>query len=396
MPTQNLTRQRLIDAALELFTIQGVTETTTKAVAELAQVNEVTLFRHFGNKQGLMLAVLEESAAFMQPGESLQISAQANNLPEAIAQYALTRLQSVAQAPELLLSLIGEARHYPLQNRQALGKGITAANSYVAKYLLAAMEKSPNYSQLSAEKLASMLNTALLGYSVIENTCPEQHLWHDREEFIDNLVELLLQAGNLEQTVTETTINDLPASLVHEILQRAKKAQLRDYALIYVLFGTGLSKEEIAGLEKAHQINEGDFYLLQITLGGSVRQVPVNQWIMGKRYGSYTRNPLTGWLKSRKDEHPALFLNDAGLPISALDIELRWQVLTEGLLTPEGRSPIIEQARQTWCIEMLSKGMKLENLSMLTGWNLTKLQPYARRAKEKLALEQAISLDRKS
>lgn len=384
MSTQNSTRQKLIDAALKLFTSLGVTETTTKAVAELAQVNEVTLFRHFGNKQGLMLAVMEESAAFKQPGELLLIPAQVDSLGEAVAQYAIAFLQSVTQAPELLLSLIGEARHYPLQNRQALSKGINEANSYLAKYLAPVMEKSPDCG-LAPEKLASMLIAALLGYFVIENTCTEQQLWGDRTEFIDDLV-LLLKAET-----TEIAINDLPASIVHEILHRAKKAQ-RDYALMYVLFGSGLSKQEIASLEKSQQINESDRHLLQI----NSRQVPVNQWIMGKRYGSYTRNPLTGWLRSRTGEHPALFLNDSGLPMSALDIDLCWQRLTENLLTPEGRSPIIEQARHTWCVEMLSKGITLENLSMLTGLHLSKLQPYARRVKEKLALEQAIDLDRKS
>ena len=210
MSTQNSTRQKLIDAALELFTSLGVTETTTKAVAELAQVNEVTLFRHFGNKQGLMLAVMEESAAFKRPGELLQISAQVDSLGEAVSQYAKSYLNAAAQAPELLLSLIGEARHYPPENRQALGKGINEANSYVTKYLAAAMEKSPDCG-LAPEKLASMLNTALLGYSVIENTCTEQQLWRDRTEFIDHLG-LLLQA---ETPIV--AINDLPASLVHEI-----------------------------------------------------------------------------------------------------------------------------------------------------------------------------------
>lgn len=117
---------------------------------------------------------------------------------------------------------------------------------------------------------------------------------------------------------------------------------------------------------------------------------------MGKRYGSYTRNPLTQWLKSRKDEHSALFLNDAGMPISEEEIRWRWQVWIEGLLTSEGQLPVIEQARQTWRVEMLMKQINLEDLSILIGWDLTKLQPYARRAKEKLALEQAIRLDQKS
>jgi hypothetical protein len=61
--------------------------------------------------------------------------------------------------------------------------------------------------------------------------------------------------------------------------------------LAYVLFGAGLLPQEIVALERVHQIMDAHQHLLQITQG-AVRQVPVNQWIMGKRYGSYTRNPL--------------------------------------------------------------------------------------------------------
>ncbi len=64
------TKTRLIEAALDLFAERGVTETTTKAVAERAQVNEVTLFRHFGNKHGLLLAVMEDYAVFAQLGNT--------------------------------------------------------------------------------------------------------------------------------------------------------------------------------------------------------------------------------------------------------------------------------------------------------------------------------------
>lgn len=42
---------------------------------------------------------------------------------------------------------------------------------------------------------------------------------------------------------------------------------------------------------------------------------------------------------------------------------------------------------------MIVKGIDLEDLSILTGWDTTKLQPYVRRSREKVALEQAIKLD---
>ena len=44
-----------------MFSRQGITATTTKEIAEQAGVNEVTLFRQFGSKQGLLLAVLQEA-----------------------------------------------------------------------------------------------------------------------------------------------------------------------------------------------------------------------------------------------------------------------------------------------------------------------------------------------
>jgi AcrR family transcriptional regulator len=398
------TRQRLINAAIELFAIQGVTETTTRQIAELAKVNEVTLFRHFGNKHGLLLAVISESPVFKELGEYLKLQAnQTTSVYQALKDYCKDRLQALEKVPDLVRSVVGEAGNYPIENRQAIGRSLTQANHYVAEYLATVMEREQLHTHMSAQKLASMLNIMLLGYAVIEFTSEFHELWQDRDEFLENLVALFLNKVTnptcLSAIKTESSFHekliDLPANLVHLIIQRAKKSSLRDYALIYVLFGTGLSAAEIANLERSHQINDPNQHLLQVTQG-SIRQVPVNQRIMGKRYGSYTRNPLTQWLKSRKDDRSALFLNNYGMAISKAEIVEIWQMLTEGLLTPEGQQPVIEQVQQTWCVEMLMKGMNLEDMSILTGWNVTKLQLYARRAREKLALEQAIRLDQKS
>lgn len=56
-PTEG-TRTRILDAALDLFYQRGFDGTTTRAIAEGAGVNEVTLFRTFGSKQNIFLAVV--------------------------------------------------------------------------------------------------------------------------------------------------------------------------------------------------------------------------------------------------------------------------------------------------------------------------------------------------
>jgi AcrR family transcriptional regulator len=404
------TRQRLMQAALELFTTQGVTNTTTRQIAELAEVNEVTLFRQFGNKHGLLLALFEESDRFTNLADSLveEINP-SDDAGQLLKDYASNTLLTLERVPEFIRSVVGEASQYPLESRRALGLGLKEMNRKVGEYFQSAIallsKEGLLITNLPVEKLSALVNTMTLGYAIIEFTCEKHEFWQDRDEFLDSLVELFLHQGlkysgdlvktsqNLEGMTRE--ILDLPGNLVHQILQQGKKKGLQDFALAYLFFATGISPSEAIALQKTHQFSDAQTYIIQITSPKITRQVPVNQWVMGQRYGSYTNNPLTKWLKSRKDNQAGMFINDAGLPMSELEMEECWQKWTEGLLTPEGKQPKISQAQPTWCVEMLMRGMSLENLSILTGSAIAQLQPLAHRAKEKAAIEQATRLDQK-
>ena len=400
------TKARLIEAALDLFAEKGVTETTTKAVAERAQVNEVTLFRKFGNKYRLLLAVIEDSAVFAKLVHALVEQAKSkDNVADFLLEYARESLRTLNKAPDLVRSIVGEAGNYPVENRMALGKGLDEANRYVAEYLEEAIALGGLSSNLTPEQIINLLNFASLGYFIIESSTEGYSFWEDREDFLDSLVELFLQ-GTFSQgesaAVTESSIvkvkpeaiADLPASLVRSLFRQAKKTGKQEYALIYVLFGAGLSIEEVVSLERSHSIVEPQQHILQINYGVE-RQVPLNQWVMGFRYGSASSNPLAQWLKSRKDECTAIFINDASDAISTVELQTIWQDLTADLLTPQGEKPRMSQARQTWCVEMLMKGIDLEDLSILSGMDVEQLKQYAQRARNKSALEAAARLDNK-
>lgn len=187
------TRQRLIQAALTLFITQGVAETTTRQIADQADVNEVTLFRHFGNKHGLLLAIMEDPEALKQLGMALgQQDSQMSSASQALKNYANVHLQALEQIQEFVRSLIGEAGHYPDENRRALGRGLIQANRYTAQYLTTVMRQEHLQTRLPTEKLASLLNSMLLGYAVLEFTSEVHELWQERENFVDGLVELFL------------------------------------------------------------------------------------------------------------------------------------------------------------------------------------------------------------
>ncbi len=58
--SEQTTSDRITVAAIELISQKGYKSATTKAIAQLANVNEVTLFRHFGNKRGLLKAIVQK------------------------------------------------------------------------------------------------------------------------------------------------------------------------------------------------------------------------------------------------------------------------------------------------------------------------------------------------
>jgi AcrR family transcriptional regulator len=380
------TRQRLVSAAVELFAAQGLTETTTRQIAERAGVNEVTLFRQFGNKHGLLLAVLEESAWLGQLSAYLvEPPLEAGVAHQALKTYLAQEIHALEQIPAFMRSVLGEAGHYLPPTRQALGQALRQANQFASEYLETALAWQ---SSLSPERTATLLNCLVLGYVVIEWTTEFHGLWESREDFLDSLVTLVVQ-GSLTPRPQSTTVEDLSPILVQTILERAKKSGHQDYAVLYVLFATGITPEELLGLQTVHPYMEGKQYILRV----GERQVPIQQHILGKRYGSYNSNPLTDWLKHRKDNHAPLFIDDLGKCWTREALILLWQRLTTGLITPVGTPPQLEQTRYTWGIEMLRKGLSPEDMSLLLGVRPDELAPYQRRVKEKEALEQALKRD---
>ena len=54
-------RQRILDAALELFAKDGYKATTIDSIAKKAEVNELTIFRQFKNKKNLFKTIISNS-----------------------------------------------------------------------------------------------------------------------------------------------------------------------------------------------------------------------------------------------------------------------------------------------------------------------------------------------
>lgn len=112
-PRSDAIHSELLWAATRMFSRQGRHGTSTREIAAEAGTTERTLFKHFGSKEGLLHAVLDEAVLAQLAPASLA------ELKRAIESYAgdfqawhqallLARLESLRAAPELTRLLIIE------------------------------------------------------------------------------------------------------------------------------------------------------------------------------------------------------------------------------------------------------------------------------------------------
>lgn len=59
---RSVTDHQILEAALEIITQRGYAGATTREIAMAAGINEVTLFRRYGNKENVLKAVVEQEA----------------------------------------------------------------------------------------------------------------------------------------------------------------------------------------------------------------------------------------------------------------------------------------------------------------------------------------------
>lgn len=402
MAQRTSARQRLVEAAFQLFSSQGVAATTTRQVAELADVNEVTLFRQFGSKYGLLAAVMTEAEVLSSLPDGFDREAMAQlPLAQALRSFFAKYLTTLDQLSELMRSVVGEAGQFSVENRQAVGQSLQNAHQFTLEYFDRLWPDATATSAMANAELAGLITALMVGYTMIDGTTTDHALWLSRETFIEGLVGLGLGVwvsnhGEIKlepvQELIPETVADLPAPVVHQIMQAARKVGGQPYALVYVLFGAGLTPLEVLQLQRVNAVHDQRQHILQV--GANRRQVPLNQWIMGERYGTYTKNPLTRWLKSRSDRLGCMFLGPAEQPMTMAHLQQLWAEVTADLVTPAGHPPGLEQTRITWCIDMLLKGLDGEGLSLLTGLSTAQLAPVLKRGQERAALEQALRLDR--
>ncbi len=100
---------KIIEAATQLFAHQGYHGTTTREIADLADMSENTLFRQFGGKEDIFWAALREGLNGLHLRKDLLDSIADGDLPEVVLPKLFSSLVGTITFRPQVLSLIAVA-----------------------------------------------------------------------------------------------------------------------------------------------------------------------------------------------------------------------------------------------------------------------------------------------
>lgn len=185
------TRARILKAATEVFAASGIAGATTREIARVAGVNEVTLFRHFQSKEQLLAAVVQQMTA-------LQAEALANqdewtqNLYTDLLHYAWLTSSTVEENEALVRMFIGEAKRHPEAARRVIQEAAQPLRENLIAYLRKGVEQGSVRADVDLFAAVDMF-TGMLLFGMLRRNAAPIPLGYSREHYIESCVELFVR-----------------------------------------------------------------------------------------------------------------------------------------------------------------------------------------------------------
>lgn len=145
------TRDRILEAAGTMFAERGYVGTTTSAIAAAAGVNEVTLFRHFDSKLGLVraLGARLDTSEYEYPPATAMVD---GDIEATLRNLAALEIEAAVASGGLVLRLSFDARAVP-----ELGEAMGQVSGSNLRRLSAWMERCQGRGGLRDDLPASLL-----------------------------------------------------------------------------------------------------------------------------------------------------------------------------------------------------------------------------------------------
>ena len=138
-PTEEDTRTKILQAALQLFARQGYDGTTTKDLAKVAGVAEGTLFRHFANKKALLIEIATTGWVDILTDLLTELSEMGSY--KAVSQVMRRRMFNMRKNSDLMRVCFIEAQYHPELKESIQAEVIGKMTDVAEAFFETAMEK---------------------------------------------------------------------------------------------------------------------------------------------------------------------------------------------------------------------------------------------------------------
>ena len=186
------TRQRILQAAARVFSEKGYARATTRALAAAAGVNEVTLFRHFGNKQNLFAAVMEQ---FGGPAVTTTLEAQlTGDCSQDLRTVGIQLLNLLLERGDALRLMLCEASHFP-EVQAVMVQNPRQIRRMLASYITRQIEQGrlrPLHPEATAQAFSGMLFAYAIARGMLDDSI-EPEL--STEELVAQFVDIFMNGA---------------------------------------------------------------------------------------------------------------------------------------------------------------------------------------------------------
>lgn len=134
------TRKRILEAGLTLFSKKGYLGATTKEIAAMASVAEVTLFRHFSSKEVLFNEMIN-TYSFLPALKGMLPKISRLDYRNALHEIAKKFLQRLSERRELIRIMHSEIHLYPVSVKKMYHNFIDEIFKTLASYFRALQKK---------------------------------------------------------------------------------------------------------------------------------------------------------------------------------------------------------------------------------------------------------------
>jgi AcrR family transcriptional regulator len=184
------TEDKILHAATSVFAKRGVSGATTREIAHRARVNEVTLFRHFRNKDELLRRVVFCSGQRFEEVFAAAPLRTAADFRRTVETYAKAYARKLVENEEFIRTFMGEmTRHLELCRRLFAEGGRPTRQKFIA-YLRAAKRRGLVRSGLDPTMSADALSAMLLG-GILRR--PLTSAQYDLDDYVKTCVKLYLK-----------------------------------------------------------------------------------------------------------------------------------------------------------------------------------------------------------